>query len=439
VFSFIKRYATLVLLLIAIEEIVFDMKKILSVLSLTILLTSCTDKHMGDWVLYKSNEKGIYGEPPKIRVLKDSIKFCPWNYISWDEYSYTLEGSKFKINEIEIDFKIEEDTLILNESIKYIKAESKRAIELYGVTNSDIKINLPKIEGAKLIEYKKPEYGTYIRYGRRHDNGEFSLQLNDKYVGIGKLRDFVIDTRDIKIGQEYRSQKHYLFCDKNTKMKDLENIFLAMNSVSERDISFVNEEEVIFNDSLAFNYKTKGLKLRMFPTDYISNYAREKLKGLNDNEEVLLFQKRTFIYYTLKNRAKEYSNVISLVKNKFFFNGDEIQKNELLGLLKDDIIKQNSIITLYDLESDYYHFLELQLAINAVYNTLREKQSLKMYNRPLSNITKDELYEVKKKIPMRFLWNYSIPHIKSMHKKRRPFLEMKIKPLDSILPKNIAY
>ncbi len=424
----------MVLLLIVIAEIVFNMKKILSVLSLTVLLTSCTNPHLGDWVLYKSNERGIYSEPPKIKISKDSIKFKPWNYNSWDKYSYTLEDSKLNINETEIDFRIEEDTLILNESIKYIKAESKRAVELYGETNSDIKINLPKIESAKLIEYSKPEYGTYIRYGRRHDNGEFSLQLNDKYTGVGKLRDFVIDTREIKMGQQYRSQKHYLFCDKATKMRDLEKIFIAMSSVHERSILFVNEEKLIFNDSLAFNYKTHGLGLRMFSTDHISSYAREKLKYLNKEKEIIELYNHSFYYSTLSNLSKDYSNVISLVKNNVFFNGNKINKENLFELLKEDIKKQNSIIVLYDLESDYYHFLELLLTINSVYYNIREELSLKMYNKSLNSITKEELIEIKGQIPMRFLWDYSIPHFKSLIIKNKYFLDGKIKSLDSVLP-----
>lgn len=424
----------MVLLLIDIEEIVFKMKKVLSILSLSVLITACNNNHIGDWVLYKSNEKGIYGEPPKIKISKDSIKICPWDYNSWEQYNYTLDDSKLNINETEIHFKVKRDTLILNESIKYIKAESKRAIELYGDINSDIKIDLPKIKETKLIEYPAAEYGTYIRYGRRHDNGAFSLQLNDKYVGIGKLRSFVADEREIKMGEVYKSQKHYLFCDKDTKMRDLEKKFIAMSSVNERSILFVNQEKLIFNDSLAFNYKPHGLRLRIFPTDYISSYAGEKLKNLNDEVEILLVQSRDFLYYSLKNRAKEYSNVISLVKNKFYFNGKKVEKNELSELLKEDIEKQNSIIMLYDLESDYYHFLELHLEVRTIYNTIREEESLKLYNKLLNNITRDELQIVKNKIPIRILWDYSIPHFKSLVIKNKYFLDGKIKSLDSVLP-----
>lgn len=415
------------------------MKNLLLVLSLIVLVAACNDKPYGNWVLYKSNEKGIYSEPPRIKILEDSIEFCPWNYNSWDKYSYTLNKSKLNIGKTEIDFKIEQDTLILNGLIKYIRAKSKRAIELYGKTNIDIKIDLPKIKGTQPLEYLKPEYGTYIRYGRRHDNGLFSLQLNDKYVDLKELSKFVA----YKPGcfkQDFRPQTHYFFCDSGAKMKDVESIFLVMSSVNEGRLVLINKEELTFNDSLVFSYRSNGLKIRMNLPDYTSNYAGKKLNHINDGKETPPYRNYNVLNWSLKNQSQQdYSNVISLVKNKLFFNGIKIEKNELLVLLKNDIIKQNSIITLYDLESNYYHFLELQLTISSVYNILREEESLKMYNKPLQSITKDELHEVKRKIPMRILWSYSIPHIKSMYENDRVFLDMKIKPLDSVLPKNIAY
>ena len=104
-------------------------------------------------------------------------------------------------------------------------------------------------------------------------------------------------------------------------------------------------------------------------------------------------------------------------------------------MLKKDIENSHHIFSLYDLESDYYHFLELQIAIRSMYNSVRQKKALKRYNSILNNLTKEQLDSIKSETPIKHIWSYSIPHFKSIIKDDYGFYGMRIKPLDSILPK----
>lgn len=408
------------------------MKRFLLTSSLIILFFSCDkkEKYKGTWIFNDVTSVYDLDTPMKLIFTDDSIEIIRYDFKPSNKYAFQLEENNLVIENNLIKTEFNRDNLIINERLNFYKDDSGKKINEIGLIDPKIEINLPEIKTSNLIEYSKFLPSTYVRYGKRHDNGEFSLELNDKYSTFEDLAFFLSDSREDKNNHKYNFQKNYFYCDKNATMKDLEKAFIIMSSVNEKPILFVNKSKLQIKDSLAFNYKDEVLRTGLSSFFVKHNYVNSLFKNIKPRS--FESHQQTLFYGTIN----DYPNVISLIKNEFYFNGIEIQKNELTKLLNEDIENKNHILSIYDLESDYYHFLELQIAIRSAYNSIRERKSLKEYKSPLNDLTKNQLDSIKAETPAKHIWSYSIPHYKAIVKDGYGFFGMKVKPLDSILPKN---
>ncbi|WP_370002396.1 hypothetical protein [Winogradskyella sp.] len=113
--------------------------------------------------------------------------------------------------------------------------------------------------------------------------------------------------------------------------------------------------------------------------------------------------------------------VIELKNNSIYFNSQKVDHNELEQLLKDSVINQNPIISLYDLNSNYGDFLKMNLAISNAFYEQRQILSLTKFNKNYSDLDKEEISEIKQALPMRHIWDYSIPHYNEVIKKDGTF------------------
>lgn len=404
------------------------MKKSLLAISLAILIVSCSkkNKYIGTW--FFNDATSIYDSdtPMKLVFTKDSIEVIRSDFKPSNKYAFQLQDNNLVIENNVIKTKFKSDTLIINNRLKFFKDNSGKLIEAIGLTDPKIEINLPEIKSSNLITYPKKIPATYIRLGKRHDNGKFSLELNDKYSEFNELQEFAIDRS--YYGQEKNKQYHYLFFDKSSKMKDLEKIFLTMASINELKILFVNNSTLITKDTLALKYENSILGTRI---SILENHTY--FNSINKGNDIIPMFLESH-YSQFFGKINNFPNIITLVKNKFYFNGTEFEKSELSKLLKEDIKNNNHLLSLYDLESDYYHFLKLQIAIRSTYNDFREEKSIIKYNKALNDLKKEQLDSIKAQTPIKHIWSYSIPHYKAVVKDGNYFFGMRVKPLDSILP-----
>jgi len=408
-------------------------KTLLIILTFAILVTSCDkkSKYIGTWFFSDTKSEYYVNPPIKLIITEDSVEFIRYHFKPSSKYAFHLQDNNLVIGNDLIKTKFQKGTLIINDRLHFFKGNSIEISKGIGFIDPKIEINLPEIETTNLIKYTKNLPTTYVRYGKRHDNKEFALELNDKYSDIKSLYSFLADLHNDKNNFNYIQQKNYFYCDKDAKMKDLEKIFLAMSSANQRSIAFVSESKFLTKDSLALNYEDSFLGTRISKLEDHSYF-----NSIFDNHgEVPLMLDSHFNQFY--GKPNNYPNVISLVKNKFYFNGVEFKKKDLKKLLRNDIENKNNTLSLYDLESDYYHFLDLQIAIRSTYNSIREKRAIKKYNASLNELTKDQLDSIKTETPVKNIWSYSIPHYKSIVKNGHYFFGMKVKPMNSILPINM--
>ncbi|AUC82891.1 hypothetical protein [Lacinutrix sp. Bg11-31] len=404
------------------------MKKTL-ILFVFALIFSCNrnENYTGIWILDESTITSFIDTPIRLIYTQDSLEIERYDFNPTLKYALHPNRQILIIENDTINTSIIDDTLKVNNRLKYYRDNGTMSNQM-GLNFSKIEINLPKINDEKLINYPKIRPSTSIRYGKRYDNRNLSLQLNDKYVDINSLKEFVIDRKEESEGYNNR-QKHFLYIDKSSKMKALEKIFLTMASVNEYNVLFVNDSKLQTRDSLAFSFKESLFGTRI---SHLENWNYfNTITSFDDTIPIV----KDYQDYQFYGKINHYPNIISLVRNRFYFNGKEINKVELPLLLNKDIENNNNIFSFYDLESDYYHFLELQIAIRSTYNSVRQKKALKRYNSILNNLTKEQLDSIKSETPIKHIWSYSIPHFKSIIKDNYGFYGMQFKPLDYIFPK----
>jgi hypothetical protein len=86
--------------------------------------------------------------------------------------------------------------------------------------------------------------------------------------------------------------------------------------------------------------------------------------------------------------------------------------------------------SLYDLESNYSSFLEMNALINSAYQEIREGKSKMKFNKTLNNLTREELTEIKLGTPIKHIWDYSISHFNRIAKKGSSFYGLELAPIE---------
>ena len=118
--------------------------------------------------------------------------------------------------------------------------------------------------------------------------------------------------------------------------------------------------------------------------------------------------------------------IIELKNNLVYFQDKALSSNELEKLLNDIVENKNPIVSLYDFNSNYGTFLNLNLIISDAFHKKRQALSMKMFNKKYSDLDKESAYKIKEALPMIHFWDYSTAHFNEVIKKDGTFLGLRI-------------
>ena len=238
------------------------MKYTLFLLGLVLCFPACNnkDKYQGQWTNWFLKVNG-YNETRNVVISNDSIVFNHHTFRNPIKYPLIIEKGLLKFDRFSFRVSVEKDTLTLNDSIYFVKDD------LDTLNDSDyiLKIDLPKMP--KLTgNYKKGNYiNYYVYYGKRLDNGKFSLQLNDKYAEPRDLSAFITAERASLRYEVVPYPSVDLFADKTTPMKFIEDIFYNLTIVNQLKVSFINDIQLNYNDSEGLYFEYNKLEKRLPP------------------------------------------------------------------------------------------------------------------------------------------------------------------------------
>lgn len=380
------------------------------------LFFSCNneEKHYGDWI-YDYRNSTVYADiPSRIKISKDSIKFRYPYFEYWHSFPVKISNNKLEYNNIEFKTVFDKDTLNLNKYFRVFRPEVSIKNSQYLREENFVNINLPKVNYT-FEKVAALDRSALILYGKRIDNGQYSLNLNDKYSDFKDLPRFLYDHHGIR---KYNSSV-LLFCDKNTKLMDLEKMIIQFQVSYKYRIAFVNDI-IIGNNTYEpfYNYSILNLKLPPLIEDdkYISEINGYQLPAPPPSQ--------------LLDNSDLNTIIIKLIKNKIFINNKEVVTSKLLMSVIKRIENNSLIITLYDLESNYNSFIEMMAIINEAYNIQREHKSRFVFKKSFKDLSPKDSQKIKKIIPKNWIWSYSIPHLNSLIEENGNFLGLNINTIN---------
>lgn len=399
------------------------MKYFSSVIVLLSLL-SCNKKYEGNWT--SDYFKETIETPKSIVINKDSILFNYWAFNHYHKYPLKIQRDELWFNGWRVKAEILDDTLSLNNINYYIKHENDSILKRWfgnPIVNIKLSENLVGLYNKKIFSNENLRI-YYLFYGKRIDNNEFNLQLNDRYADINDIPEF------LSIGHEKRHQNFpisILFIDEYTKLNDVEKLFREHQKVNSLKIELINNINLSYLDSLGFYYEYESLSKKLPPIfendNYSPNKSSEQISPPPPYLSPPLFEddSSNISYFILKD-------------NSFFHNKIRIDDSEFSLQVEKAIIDSNIIISLFDLKSNYKSFLKMNGIINGVYNKKRNDLALKKFNKNFSELDNEQGSEIIIEIMMKHIWSYSLPHYQHLTNKDNYFFGLKVKPIDSLLP-----
>lgn len=401
------------------------MKKQVFVLLLILFsIFSCNqkEKYQGKWIgNYYHNSSFDEHIPAYFLIEKDSIKFNYGTFNHWHNYKIEIKRDRLVFNGSEMSASIDIDTLTLNNKHQYVKPTND-SLKFFVHETPILDLQLPKLDNVSRLDIDTTSLSFYIYFGKRLDNGEYRLQLNDKYAKVSDLPWF------LNPGHHNTYPTVYLFIDKSTPLIFLDQMFDELIKSNSLRIGLINDINLQINDleNIYYDYEILKKSLPAFPLD--SEY-REKLY----HSDFVLGPPPPPSPPNL-NIDQSKTDYVFLINNEMFYNKTRINQIQLKDIIEKSIKNNHTIFTLYDLESSYGSFLEMNAIIDNAYKEKREQKSRSTYEKSFTELTKDERREVYLQIPMKHLWSYSIPHYQSILKNRNPIFGDDLKPLDSMLP-----
>lgn len=392
------------------------MKNLRIAIVLTLLL-SCDNnkKYQGKW----SNSMlkySYHNETKNLIIENDSITFSYPYFEFSNKYPLTIEKRTLKFNGLSLKALVEKDTLSLNDSIYFVrdKADTLSGFE------TKLSIKLPSLDNIKNKFKQKNRPTIYINYGQRLDNAEFSLQLNDRLTSISDLSSFI----------SYDSHHQYpilvLFIDKNTPLKVLEEMFYEFITANSLNLAFVDNINLNTNYNSYLYYEYETLEKKLLPIAFNESYIETEF---NNSKTPPPLPYTFLLFETMLNNE---SNYLLLIKNEVYFNNQITDSSELHKYIEEIIYKNQVLISLFDLESNYSSFLKMNAIIDSTYHKIREEKSQLKYQKSLSDLSRDELDSIKKMVPKKHIWNYSIPHFNTIIENNNTFYGLKVKPVDTL-------
>lgn len=396
------------------------MKNILLPLLLLICFISCDNKkkYEGQWTNYFLTNYG-YNETKSVIIENDSIKFSYPFFDYWNSYPLKIENNDLSFNNLSFKTSIKKDTLSFNPSIHFVKDEYDTLYRYEPI----LKINLPEIYSIKNTEDKSKRY-NFIYFGKRLDNDEYSLQLNDKYAKLHEIPSFLAYERASIREELIPFFTTVLIIDESTPLKYIEGIFHQLKKINQLKVRLTNRLRLDYNDNQGLYYKYEGLNKKLPYFRENDFYVPKILKTYGSPPPL------PPPYFPMFENINQESKFILLKEDKIYFNDSIISSSELKTLIIPWIKNNNAIFTPYSLDSTYKSFLEMNAIINSAYNDVRENQALIKFNKKLNDLTSEELNEIKLKRPMLHVWSYSIHHYNSIVEKESSFFGLKAKSIN---------
>ncbi|GAB1855282.1 hypothetical protein MHTCC0001_01150 [Flavobacteriaceae bacterium MHTCC 0001] len=369
-------------------------------------------------------DNGDKDYPVNIYIENDSIKFNYHAFDHWHKFPLKIENQHFKFNNWEIDTDIIDDTLAIKD-INYIR-DTNDSIFNWWYNKPITQIELPKIASKhfkhNIINSNTPK--NYILFGKRLDNGEYSLQLNDNYAEINDLPSFLAYEK-----ASLREELTFLYTtvfiiDSSTPIKYVEDIFYQLKKINQLKIILLNNLELEYNKNIGLYYNDIGLNRRLPYFTKNDNYIPKVSKN------PIMPPPPPSPYFPIFDNKNLLTKFIYLKKDRLYFRNNIISTSELKSLTRQWIKNKNAIFSLYDLESTYGKFLEMNAIINTEYQNERNNLAKTKFNVTLDNLNQEELTSIKLEIPQYHVWSFSIPHYNYIVKQNADFFGLKVPKIE---------
>lgn len=397
---------------------------------LSLLMLSCNNKeqYQGKWTndfIYNLNSEDY--PPTFFKIEEDSIKFNYGVFNHWHNYKLNINNGQFLFNNYKIDVSKKHDTLILNNYSHYVKDDTDSIQEAYyGIPILDLE--LPKLDRIERlnIDHSFPSY--YIYFGKRLDNGKYSLQLNDKFAEVQDLIPFT----------EYRNCHSsrdellpypiiYSFIDKATPLTYVDQIFCELTKANNLKIGLIDDIHLTSNDTMVLDYSFDILSKTLLGVQYDRAYQNH----LYENDLPQSPPPPNVPFLDFDNSNQEY---FFLIDNKIYYNQKVIDDEQFLETVRLLIENDAALFTLYDLKSEYQYFLKMNSIIDNTYANLRGIIAKSKFNKQLKLLNQKEISEIRDQIPIKHIWNVSIPHYQALLGNKNSGFGMSLEPIDSLLP-----
>ncbi|TXE17881.1 hypothetical protein ES692_08265 [Psychroserpens burtonensis] len=148
-----------------------------------------------------------------------------------------------------MDVSLEVDTLVLDQKYHFVNVNND-SLQIYEHETPILDLELPKLEGVSRLDIDETSSNFYIYFGKRLDNGEYSLQLNDKYEDIYDLRAFTNNRSCSGFRDELLSFPIiYLFIEGTTPLSYVDQIFNELIMSNMLKVGFINNINLIQNET----------------------------------------------------------------------------------------------------------------------------------------------------------------------------------------------
>lgn len=396
-----------------------------------LVLFSCQNEkqYQGKWSSgFFQNSNYQEHEPSYFIIESDSIKFNYGTFSHWHKFKLHISENTFHFNNRNLDVSIDKDTLRINKKQHYIR-DPFDSIQISNLDIPILSIDLPKLNNIGYTKKRSQEIISHIYFGRRLDNGKFSIQLNDKYAKISDLRSF-LNTHSCSIRDDLVSiRKANLYIDRDTSLKHFDLMLDEIKNSSIHRIGLINN--ICFNISednlVEYNFEvlTKRLSLLYFEPKYRS--------FINDNNLTYPPPLPPPSLPEFKIDSKDIKHLF-LVKNQIYINKTPINDKELTNIIYNMIENKKVIFSLYDLESNYMSFLKMNSLVENSYNEFYNKKSKLMFSKSFDNLDIEEHRKLRTKYPKRFFWDISIPHYQILSKNESSVFGKNLVKIDSLIP-----
>jgi len=361
-----------------------------------VLLFSCNknkEKYFGEWLMTTPYEPTNQAE--KLIITKDSVFIASYPFHSFYSESLKLGQKKIELFNKSFDLKLNNDSLLTFNNSTYIK----KGYVLFDYFNNKnlISIEYPKIENVREVQFRGyPK----INFGKEINSDSYSLQLNDRIANLKDLRSFLFPGHhDFILGVS-------LYADKNSRMKDINNIFYEIKSVNIRTIKLINDVNYYYEDNNMILTSEEGVFI------YLTDFEEEIfIKRESEPMRIPLPPDSPSLKTIIDNLNY---NIISLVKNELFLGLGKVSKNNLTDAAKENFLNKYFII-LYDEESKYKNYLELINIYNNAFLDIRNNEALKIYGKPMDSLSREKKNIIVIRTPKHIINGISFKDFKKLN------------------------